>query len=195
MNQFLRRAAAEAYRQRRSSNHSEELTLKRHRPDNGILGNNNSPDAANHMSQITATDFSTNAKHANNNNNTPPLLKDDRERERERDRNDNGLFFRLAIFCLCILIKQIVIGFVANITSNNNGNTNGNGLSTSSSTTDKDSLTPSPPIARMNNDDVKSEPMELVCSANNPSPDDRSNDSIPDNEMNHSVGDGKGSLR
>jgi len=45
--------------------------LKRHRPDNGILGNNNSPDVVNHMPQVTAADFSTSIKH--NNNNTPPL--------------------------------------------------------------------------------------------------------------------------
>lgn len=183
VNQLLRRAAAAAAlrRERINSNHSDELALKRHRSDNGILGNNNSPDVANHMSQITATDFSTNAKHANNNNNTPPPKEErerewERERERERERNEN-----------------------ANIASNNNnnnnnaGNTNGNGLSTSSST-DKESLTPSPPT-RLTNDDVKSEPMELVCSSgNNPSPDERSIDSV-DADIKNSVGENKGSLR
>lgn len=81
---------------------------------------------------------------------------------------------------------------IGNITLNNNGTPNGNGLLTSSST-DKESLTPSPPT-RLNNDDVKSEPMELVCSGNNPSLDEHSNDSVGDNDMNHS-GDIKGSLR
>lgn len=62
------------------------------------------------------------------------------------------------------------------------------------SSTEKDSLTPSPQ-SRLNNDDVKSEPMELVCSGNNPNHDDEhSNDSVGDNDMNHS-GDIKGSLR
>lgn len=82
---------------------------------------------------------------------------------------------------------------VGNNTSNNIGTPNGNGLSTSSCT-DKESLTPSPPT-RLNNDDVKSEPMELVCSGNNPSPDDRSNDSLGDHDLNHSMNDHKGSLR
>lgn len=78
----MRRAAAAAAlrRERNNSNHSDEISLKRHRPDNGILGNNNSPDVANHMSQITPTDFSTNTKHSNNNNNTPPLKDNERER-------------------------------------------------------------------------------------------------------------------
>lgn len=94
---MIRRAVqvAQSRRERNNSNQSDEMSLKRHRSDNGILGNNNSPDVANNMSQITATDFSTNAKYANNNNNTPPLkdererergLERERERERERDR-------------------------------------------------------------------------------------------------------------
>lgn len=93
-------------RERNNSNQSDEVSLKRHRVDNGILGssnnnngnnnnngsNNNSLDVAN---QMTATDFSTtNIKHNNNNNNnvlnnnslnniTPPIKEIDRH-------SDNG---------------------------------------------------------------------------------------------------------
>lgn len=71
----------------------------------------------------------------------------------------------------------------------NNSNTpNGNGLSSS---IDKESLTPSPPN-RILNDDVKSEPIELVCGTN-PHHDEHSNDSVGDTDMNH-TGDVKGSL-
>lgn len=74
----------------------------------------------------------------------------------------------------------------------NNTAPNGNGLSSSS--TDKDSLTPSPPN-RMN-DNVKSEPMELVCSNHNLPSDEQSNDSVGDNDIKYLGGnDGKGSLR
>lgn len=78
VNQLLRRAAAAAAlrRERNNSSHSDELSMKRHRPDNGIPGNNNSPDVINHMPQTTATDFST-IKHINNNN-TPPIKDSDR---------------------------------------------------------------------------------------------------------------------
>jgi hypothetical protein len=75
----LRRAAAAAAmrRERNSSCNSEELQLKRMRPDSGMLGpniiNNNSLDIINHMPQITATDFSTNLKHMNN---ISPHIKD-----------------------------------------------------------------------------------------------------------------------
>lgn len=51
-------------------------------------------------------------------------------------------------------------------------------------------MTPSPPN-RILNDDVKSEPIELVCGTN-PHHDEHSNDSVGDAEMNHA--DGKGSL-
>lgn len=74
----------------------------------------------------------------------------------------------------------------------NNNASNGNGLSSSS--TDKESLTPSPPNRL--NDDVKSEPMELVCSNHNLPSDEQSNDSVGDNESKYLGGnDGKGSLR
>lgn len=84
VNQLLRRAAAAAAmrRERNNSSHSDELSLKRHRPDNGIPGNNNSPDVVNHMPQVTATDFST-IKH--NNNNTPPI------KDSERIENHPGM--------------------------------------------------------------------------------------------------------
>ncbi|XP_037921474.1 broad-complex core protein isoforms 1/2/3/4/5 isoform X5 [Hermetia illucens] len=160
VNQLLRRAAAAAAfrRDRQNSNQSDDLSLKRHRPDNGLSGNNNSPDVTSHMPQVTAADFST-IKH--NNNNTPPL-KDDK-----CEKNDD--FYSIE----------------------GNGQTgNGNGLSN----VDKDSLTPSPTSRTA--DDVKSEPMELVCSNNNPQSDEHSNDSTGDIDPNRSssVGDGKGSL-
>lgn len=81
---MLRRAAAAAAlrRERNNSSHSDELSLKRHRPDNGIPANNNSPDVVNHMPQVTATDFST-IKHINNNN-TPPI------KDAERIENNSG---------------------------------------------------------------------------------------------------------
>ncbi|XP_037026468.1 broad-complex core protein isoforms 1/2/3/4/5 isoform X11 [Bradysia coprophila] len=160
VNQLLRRAAAAAAmrRERNNSSHSDELSLKRHRPDNGIPGNNNSPDVVNHMPQVTATDFST-IKH--NNNNTPPIK--DSERIENHSANNN----------------------------NNNHGSNGNGLS--SSLTDKESITPSPPNRL--NDDVKSEPMELVCGNNNLPMDEHSNDSSGENDLKYSgMGDGKGSL-
>lgn len=75
----------------------------------------------------------------------------------------------------------------------NNIGSNGNGLSGTS--TDKESLTPSPP--NQLNDDVKSEPMDMVCGNHNLPSDDHSNDSIGDNDGKYLVGggDGKGSLR
>lgn len=70
VNQLLRRAAAAAAmrRERNSSCHSDDLQMKRPRPDSGMMGpniNNNNLDIINHMPQITATDFSTNIKHIN----------------------------------------------------------------------------------------------------------------------------------
>lgn len=74
----------------------------------------------------------------------------------------------------------------------NNNASNGNGLSTIS--TDKDSLTPSPPNRL--SDDVKPEPIELVCSNHNIPSDEHSNDSMGDSDGKYmGVGDGKGSLR
>lgn len=82
--------------------------------------------------------------------------------------------------------------FVAPNNLTNNNASNGNGLSSSS--TDKDSLTPSPPNRL--SDDVKSEPMELVCGNHNLPSDEQSNDSVGDHESKYlGVNDGKGSLR
>ncbi|XP_022223222.2 broad-complex core protein isoforms 1/2/3/4/5 isoform X2 [Drosophila obscura] len=85
-------------------------------------------------------------------------------------------------------------GPTGNGNTGNNGASNGNGISIS----DKlGSLTPSP-LARAGADDqVKSEPMELVCSNNNANPnDEHSNDSTGEHDANRSSsGDGgKGSL-
>ncbi|KPU74100.1 uncharacterized protein Dana_GF22164, isoform D [Drosophila ananassae] len=76
---------------------------------------------------------------------------------------------------------------------NGNGASNGNGISISDKLS---SLTPSP-LARSGADDVKSEPMELVCSNNNANAqDEHSNDSTGEHDANRSSsGDGgKGSL-
>lgn len=72
---------------------------------------------------------------------------------------------------------------------------NGNGGGSLGSSTDKESLTPSPPAR--STDDVKSEPMELVCTSNNNNPDnEHSNDSVGEHDMHSTNGnDGKGSLR
>lgn len=82
----------------------------------------------------------------------------------------------------------------SNNQSGNSLNNTGNGLG---STGDKDSLTPSPPTTRAHSDDVKAEPMELVCGNNNTGNDDQSNDSVPENDINHSgnVSETKGHIR
>jgi len=85
-------------------------------------------------------------------------------------------------------------GNSGNGNGNGNGASNGNGISIS----DKlGSLTPSP-LARAGADDVKSEPMDMVCSNNNANAnDEHSNDSTGEHDANRSSsGDGgKGSLR
>lgn len=98
VNQLLRRAAAAAAmrRERNSSCHSDDLQLKRHRPDSGLMGpninnNNNNLDIINHMPQITATDFSTNIKHMNN---ISPHIKDT---DRLDVKTPNGEYLSLAI--------------------------------------------------------------------------------------------------
>lgn len=83
VNQLLRRAAAAAAmrRERNSSCHSDDLQMKRHRPDSVMMGpninnnnNNNNLDIINHMPQITATDFSNNLKQ--HMNSMSPHIKD-----------------------------------------------------------------------------------------------------------------------
>lgn len=215
VNQLLRRAAAEAAlrRVRNNSGQSDEVSLKRHRGmDNGILGNsnnngsnNNSSDVANQMTQITATDFSTsNIKHNNNNNNsvlnnnslnnnsTPPIKDIDRH-------SDSGKLNGQRRFMECesrmFLLRPPLTDLKgSSIQSSNRDSVGNNGAGPG----DKDShssLTPSP---RMSGEDVKSEPMELVCgpgggpgnnnnSINNSmaTHEDHSNDSVTENEINH----------
>ncbi|XP_065093546.1 broad-complex core protein isoforms 1/2/3/4/5 isoform X2 [Ochlerotatus camptorhynchus] len=202
VNQLLRRAAAAAAlrRERNNSNQSDELSLKRHRmsTDNNILGNNNNLDVVSHMPQITATDFST---HMKTNNSAPnsPHIKEQHRHESNKTPNGNNN-------------NSININNNTNNLNNNNNNNNNNNLNTHSkdnsnagdhpssnlssiatnggngggslgSHTDKDSLTPSPSVR--SNEDVKSEPMELVCSSNVEH--ENSSDSIVDDhhDMQH----------
>lgn len=68
----MKHAVAEAASRRaRNSRHDDLNTLKRQRSDNGLSGNNNSPDVMNNMPQVNAADYSTIKLH--NNNNTPPM--------------------------------------------------------------------------------------------------------------------------
>ncbi|XP_075154604.1 broad-complex core protein [Haematobia irritans] len=143
-------------------------TLKRMRgPDNGLPpSNNNSPDIVHPRStspQLTPTDFST-MKHNNNNSPTP---KDEKRNGSNPSGNGSG-------------------------NGNGNGNANANGNGNGITSGEKlGSLTPSPLARRA--EDVKSEPMELVCSNNN---EEHSNDSHGDNEQLRvgSVDCGKGSM-
>ncbi|XP_070502157.1 broad-complex core protein isoforms 1/2/3/4/5 isoform X12 [Chironomus tepperi] len=194
VNQLLRRAAAAAAmrRERNSSCHSDDLQLKRHRPDSGLMGpninnNNNNLDIINHMPQITATDFSTNIKHMNN---ISPHIKD-------TDRLD----VKTPNVSLILGNNNNTLSTNNNNPNSNNNNlketinltTNGNGGGSLGSTTDKESLTPSP--SARSTDDVKTEPMELV--SNSISHDDEhSNDSVVDADRHSSNGnESKGPLR
>lgn len=86
-----------------------------------------------------------------------------------------------------------------NVLNSNNNNlkdtinltTNGNCGGSLGSSTDKESLTPSPPAR--SNDDVKTEPMELVSNSINPD-NDHSNDSVTEMHSNNG-NDMKGPLR
>ncbi|XP_070502160.1 broad-complex core protein isoforms 1/2/3/4/5 isoform X15 [Chironomus tepperi] len=193
VNQLLRRAAAAAAmrRERNSSCHSDDLQLKRHRPDSGLMGpninnNNNNLDIINHMPQITATDFSTNIKHMNN---ISPHIKD-------TDRLD----VKTPNVSLILGNNNNTLSTNNNNPNSNNNNlketinltTNGNGGGSLGSTTDKESLTPSP--SARSTDDVKTEPMELV--SNSISHDDEhSNDSVVDADRHSSNGnESKGPL-
>ncbi|XP_032581768.1 broad-complex core protein isoforms 1/2/3/4/5 isoform X5 [Drosophila sechellia] len=143
-------------------------------PLSGAVGsgsNNNSPDLpplhARSASPQQTPADFSTIKH-HNNNNTPPLKEEKRNGPTGNGNSGNG-------------------------NGNGNGASNGNGISIS----DKlGSLTPSP-LARAGADDVKSEPMELVCSNNNANAnDEHSNDSTGEHDANRSSsGDGgKGSL-
>ncbi|CRK91048.1 CLUMA_CG004736, isoform A [Clunio marinus] len=183
VNQLLRRAAAAAFtrRERNNSCHSDELQMKRHRPDSGMMGpniNNNNLDIINHMPQITATDFSTNIKHINNNH-SPHIKDTDRMDVKTPNGNNNNT----------LSTNNNVVNSNINNNNNNNNNmkdtinltTNGNGGGSLGSSTDKESLTPSPPARSQ--DDVKTEPLELVSNSINPD-NDHSNDSVVDLHSN-----------
>ncbi|XP_063707190.1 broad-complex core protein isoform X2 [Culicoides brevitarsis] len=167
VNQLLRQAAAAAAmrRERNSSSLSDDLGMKRHR---GEQGNNNNLDSLSHPPQVTAADFSTNlAKH---NNNLSPSIKDSE---------------RLDASKLSIGHNNNNINTNNNVLNSNNKDhssnaTIGNGGGSVGSVTDKESSTPSPSA----NDDVKSEPMELICGNNMDG--DQSNDSINDQVINRS---------
>nr|NP_001401048.1 broad, isoform S [Drosophila melanogaster]NP_726750.1 broad, isoform A [Drosophila melanogaster]AAF45651.2 broad, isoform A [Drosophila melanogaster]UYK33047.1 broad, isoform S [Drosophila melanogaster]CAA15628.1 EG:17A9.1 [Drosophila melanogaster] len=143
-------------------------------PLSGAVGsgsNNNSPDLpplhARSASPQQTPADFSTIKH-HNNNNTPPLKEEKRNGPTGNGNSGNG-------------------------NGNGNGASNGNGISIS----DKlGSLTPSP-LARAGADDVKSEPMDMVCSNNNANAnDEHSNDSTGEHDANRSSsGDGgKGSL-
>ncbi|XP_032597266.1 broad-complex core protein isoforms 1/2/3/4/5 isoform X4 [Drosophila grimshawi] len=162
--------------------------LKRLRcADNGLPNNsnNNSPDLQLHARsvspQLTPADFSTIKHH--NNNNTPPLKDDKRNGPTGNGNAGNA--------------GNNNSGNNNNNNSNNN-NTNGSGNGNGISISDKLGSLNSSPMAR-GVDDVKSEPMELVCSNNNANSnvnDEHSNDSTGEHDANRSSsGDGgKGSL-
>ncbi|XP_013100376.2 broad-complex core protein isoforms 1/2/3/4/5 isoform X2 [Stomoxys calcitrans] len=170
---FFKRGIGMLRRDHNNSTSSAEdpsNTLKRMRgPDNGLPpSNNNSPDIVHPRStspQLTPTDFST-MKHNNNNSPTP---KDEKRNGSSTNSSGNG-------------------NGNGNGSANANANGNGNGITTGEKL---GSLTPSPLARRA--EDVKSEPMELVCSNNN---EEHSNDSHGDNEQLRvgSVDCGKGSL-
>uniref|UniRef100_A0A336M369 CSON011245 protein n=1 Tax=Culicoides sonorensis TaxID=179676 RepID=A0A336M369_CULSO len=178
VNQLLRRAAAAAAmrRERNSSSHSDDMAgmQKRHRsegPGNGP-GNNNNLDILSHPPQIQAADFSTNlTKHSNNN--LSPQIKDNDRLDPTKlsiGHNNNN-----------INTNNNVLNSSNNKEQHNPSNlTIGNGGGSVGSVTDKESCTPSPSA----NDDVKSEPMELICGNNMDG--DQSNDSINERVINRS---------
>ncbi|XP_023037141.1 broad-complex core protein isoforms 1/2/3/4/5 isoform X2 [Drosophila willistoni] len=161
-------AAAEEQQQQQQSH-----ALKRLRSsDNGLPSSNqNSPDLPSLHARSASPQLTpadfSTIKH-HNNNNTPPLKE---EKRNGPTGNGNG-----------------------NTGNSGSANGNGNGISIS----DKlGSLTPSPLARAAGAEDVKSEPMELVCSNNNANAnDEHSNDSTGEHDANRSSsGDGgKGSL-
>ncbi|XP_020716964.1 broad-complex core protein isoforms 1/2/3/4/5 isoform X2 [Ceratitis capitata] len=170
--QLFKRSMAMLRRERNNSTPSAEDSnnaMKRIRgPDNGLpSSNNNSPEIIHTRSASPQLTPADFSTIKHNNNNTPPM----KEEKRNGPTGNNGN------------------------TGNGNSETgNGNGIANSDKVGSA-SLTPSP-LARTV-DDVKSEPMELVCSNNNPTVvDEHSNDSTGEHEANRSSsGDGgKGSL-
>lgn len=167
--------------------------MKRHRPDSGMMGpniNNNNLDIINHMPQITATDFSTNIKHMNNN--MSPHIKDSDRMDGKQ--TPNGELAKLlgrrqdskssnsGNNNNTLSTNNNVVNNNNNLKDSINLTTNMNGGGSLGSSTDKESLTPSPPAR--SNDDVKTEPMELVSNSINPD-NDHSNDSATEMHSNN----------
>lgn len=183
------------------SNAEETHALKRMRSvdGNGLpsSNNNNSPDLQLHARsaspQVTPADFSTIKHH--NNNNTPPLKEE--KRKWQQVTLDHSFLMISSAFSLSLF--RTGNGPTGNGSAGNSGNGNANGNNGISISEKLGSLTPSP-LAR-GVEDVKSEPMELVCSNNNNANananDEHSNDSTGEHDANRSSsGDGgKGSLR
>ncbi|XP_052562120.1 broad-complex core protein isoform X1 [Culex pipiens pallens] len=208
VNQLLRRAAAAAAlrRERNNSNQSDELSLKRHRmsTDNNILGNNNNLDVVSHMPQITATDFSTSMKtnssapqsphikeqHRHDSNKTPngnnnnSININNNTNNLNNNNNNNNNNLNAHSKDISNVGGDQSCGNMTGSIATNGGSGGGGGGGSMGSNTDKESLTPSPSVR--SNDDVKSEPMELVCSNVEH---DNSSDSIVDeqHDMQHPV--------
>ncbi|XP_051860565.1 broad-complex core protein isoforms 1/2/3/4/5 isoform X4 [Drosophila albomicans] len=191
INNHLLKRMAMLHRGSVSGDETSQALKRLRSSDNGLpSSNNNSPDLQLHAPrsaspQLTPADFSTIKHH--NNNNTPPLKEEKRNGPTGNGNSGNSGNGNSGG------------NNNNNNNNNNNGNGNGNGNSNGISISEKlGSLTPSP-LAR-GVDDVKSEPMELVCSnnnANNPNAnDEHSNDSTGEHDANRSSsGDGgKGSL-
>uniref|UniRef100_A0A0A1WSP8 Broad-complex core protein isoforms 1/2/3/4/5 n=1 Tax=Zeugodacus cucurbitae TaxID=28588 RepID=A0A0A1WSP8_ZEUCU len=169
--QLFKRSIAMLRRERHNSTPSAEDSnnaMKRLRgPDNGLPSSNNNSPEIVHQRSASPQLTPADFSTIKHNNNNTPPLKEDK---RNGPTGNNG--------------------------NSGNGNTdtgNGNGITNN----DKvgGSLTSSP-LTRTA-EDVKSEPMELVCSNNNPTVvDEHSNDSTGEHEANRSSsGDGgKGSL-
>ncbi|EDS39011.1 broad complex Z4 [Culex quinquefasciatus] len=179
VNQLLRRAAAAAAlrRERNNSNQSDELSLKRHRmsTDNNILGNNNNLDVEQHRHDSNKTPNGNNNNSININNNTNNL---------NNNNNNNNNNLNAHSKDISNVGGDQSCGNMTGSIATNGGSGGGGGGGSMGSNTDKESLTPSPSVR--SNDDVKSEPMELVCSNVEH---DNSSDSIVDeqHDMQHPV--------
>nr|XP_036221198.1 broad-complex core protein isoforms 1/2/3/4/5 isoform X2 [Bactrocera oleae]XP_036221199.1 broad-complex core protein isoforms 1/2/3/4/5 isoform X2 [Bactrocera oleae] len=169
--QLFKRSMAMLRRERNNSTPSVEDSnnaMKRLRgPDNGLPSSNNNSPEIVHQRSTSPQLTPADFSTIKHNNNNTPPLKEDK-RNGPSGNNGNS-------------------GNVNSDTGNGNGIANNDKVS--------GSLTSSP-LTRTA-DDVKSEPMELVCSNNNPTVvDEHSNDSTGEHEANRSSsGDGgKGSL-